>query len=64
MFHSRTMNYSINKLQERAVRLAYNDSSSFFSKLLQKDNSFPIHHQNIQKSPVKTYKVKHHKVRK
>ena len=58
------MNYRINKLQERAVRLAYNGSSSSFSKLLQKDNSFAIHHQNIQKPPIKTYKVKHHKVPK
>ena len=47
MVNSRTLNYSINKLQERALGLVYNDSCSSFSELVKKDNSFPIHRQNI-----------------
>ena len=49
MFHNRTLNNRINKLQERALRLVHNDNTSSFYELLQKDNSFTIHHRNIQK---------------
>ena len=44
--------------QERALHLVYNDSVSSFTELLQGDNSFTIHHQNIQKIVIKIYKVK------
>ena len=45
MFHNRTLNNKINKLQEkRVLRLIYNDSSCSFSELLEKDNYFTIHH--------------------
>ena len=41
------------------MRLVYNDSFSSFSELLQKDNSFTIHHQNIQELATEIYKLKH-----
>ena len=37
MFHNRTLNNRINKLQERALRLVHNDNTSSFYELLQKE---------------------------
>ena len=54
-----TLNNRINKLQERALRLVHNDNTSSFYELLQKDNSFTIHHRNIQKLALEMYRVKH-----
>ena len=59
MFHNLTLNNRINKLQERALRLVHNDNTSSFYELLQKDNSFTIHHRNIQKLALEMYRVKH-----
>ena len=59
MFHNRTLNNRINKLQERVLRLVYNDNTSSLYELLQEDNFFTIHHQNIQKLTLDMYKVKH-----
>ena len=59
MFRNRTRNNGINKLQERALRLVHNDNTSSFYELLQKDNSFTIHHRNIQKLALEMYRVKH-----
>ena len=59
MFDNRTLNNKINKLQERALRLVHNDNTSSFYELLQKDNSFTIHHRNIQKLALEMYRVKH-----
>ena len=64
MFHSRTSNNRINKIQERSLRLVCNDSSSSFRELIEKDNSFTIHHRNIQKLTVEIHKVKHHEAPK
>ena len=47
MFHNRTLNKRINKVQERALPLVHNDNTSSFYELIQKDNSFTIHHRNI-----------------
>ena len=55
MFHNRTLNNKINKLQERALPLFHNDNTSSFYELLQKDNSFTIHHRNIQKLALEMY---------
>ena len=46
--HSRRINNRINKLHERALKLAYNDKSSSFRELLEKDNSVTINKRNIQ----------------
>ena len=48
MFFSRTTNDKRNSLDERALRLVYDDYVSTFKELLEKDNSFTVHHYNIQ----------------
>ena len=48
MNDSRTLNKDINGLHKRALNLVYNDFSSSFSELLEKDNSVSIHHRNLQ----------------
>ena len=58
MFHSRTLNNRINRLHERALRLAYKDRKSSFEQLLNLDKSFTIHHRNLQKLAIEMYKVK------
>ena len=57
MFYSRTTNYKVNRLHERALRLVYNDYISSFEALLSKDESFTVHHQNIQNLAIEIYKV-------
>ena len=57
MFHSRELNNRINRLHERALRLVYKDSILTFEELLQKDNSFTIHHRNLQKLATEMYKT-------
>ena len=57
MFHGRQINIKINNLHERAVRVVYNDTTTSFQDLLIKDNSFTIHHQNIQSLAVEMYKA-------
>ena len=49
MFCSRKAN-KINKLDERALRIVYQDYILNFEELLglEKNNCFSIHHQNIQ----------------
>ena len=57
MFYSRTTNNKINKLHERALRLVYDDYVSTIEKLLEKDNSFTVHHYNTQALCIELYKV-------
>ena len=42
MFHGLKTNCKINRLQERALRLIYNDHISSFKELLSKDGTFTI----------------------
>ena len=55
---SRTMNNIINRLHERALRLVYTDTNLSFDEPLELDNSFNIHHRNLQKLAIEMYKVK------
>ena len=59
MFHSRKLNNKINFLQERCLRLIYNDKSSTFENLLKRNNSVCFHHRNLQFLAIELYKVKH-----
>ena len=56
MFCSRASNKKINRLHEKASRLVYDDYSSGFEMLLERDSSFTIHHQNIQSMLIEIYK--------
>ena len=59
MFHSRKLNSRIKKIQERALSLVYNDKSSNFQQLLDKDKSVTIHERNLQVLATELYKVQH-----
>ena len=58
MFHSRKVNSKRNKLQERSLRIIYNDYITSFEDLLKKDNSFKIRHKNIRSLAIELLKVK------
>ena len=58
MFHSRNFTNRINHIHEKALRLVYKDYTSTFDELLLKDNSFRIHHHNLQKLAIEIFKVK------
>ena len=47
MFHNGSLNNKINRLHERCLRIIYNDRSSNFEELLNKDNSVSIHYNNV-----------------
>ena len=60
MFHGRQINDKINKLHERVLRIVYNDTvTSFENLLIKEDQSFTIHHQNIQSLAIEIYKAVH-----
>ena len=58
MFCSRKMNNKINYIDERALRLVYENYTTHFKELLSRDNSVSIHHRNIQKVAIEMFKVK------
>ena len=57
MFHSRSLNNRINRLHERGLRMVYKNYNLSFDGLLRKDNSFCIHHRNLQKLATEMYKA-------
>ena len=56
MFHSRRLNNKINSMHERALRITY-DNASTFEELLNKDNSVSIHHRNLQVLATEMFKI-------
>ena len=48
IFHVRGVNNKINQLHECLLHIVYKDNNSSIKKLLKKDNSFTVHHRNIQ----------------
>ena len=48
MFCSRRLDNRINRIQERTLRIVYNDKSSSYHELLEKDSSVSIHCRNLQ----------------
>ena len=46
IFLSRTFNNKINRLQKKSIK--YSDFKANFDKILEKDGSFSIQHENIQ----------------
>ena len=57
MYCQRKSNNLINRIHERALRIAYNDYTSDFQLLLEKDDSVTIHHKNIQALVIEIYKT-------
>ena len=57
MFHGRILNNKINKLHEGALRLVYKNETLSFDELLDLDESFNIHHRNVQKLAIEIYKI-------
>ena len=55
MFHSRALNNKIKRLHERCLYIIYNDNTSSFTELLERDNSVSVHH--IQVLSKELYKV-------
>ena len=45
-------------MRQKALSLVYNDFSSSFSELLEKDKSVTIHHRNLQTLAYEIFKVK------
>ena len=58
MYHSRKLNNRINRIHERALRIAYHDQISSFDELLIKDNSITIHERNIRCLATEMFKTK------
>ena len=56
MMHNRGLNNEINHIHERALRIVYNDYSSTFENLLNKDKSVTMHQRNLQQLAI--FKVK------
>ena len=57
MYCQRKCNNLINRIHERALRIAYNDCVSDFKSLLEKDNSVTVHLRNIQALTLEIYKT-------
>ena len=59
IFHDRNVDNKINKIRERALRIAFKDASSNFEELLIKAASVTIHQRNLQLLTTEIYKTKH-----
>ena len=57
MFHIRRLNNKINSKYERGLRITYQDNTSIFQELLNKDNSVSMHHRNLQVLATEMFKI-------
>ena len=57
MYHNRKLNNRINKIQERALRLVYNDNTSNLNELLEIEKSVTVHERNLQVLVTEIYKI-------
>ena len=57
IFYSRTLNSKLNRLQEGALRIVYQDDNSPFEMLSNKENSVTIHQRNLQRLAIAMYKI-------
>ena len=57
MYCQRQSNTLINKIHERALRIAYNNYVCSFETLLEKDGSLSIHQRNIQSLAIEIFKT-------
>ena len=58
MFHSRHLNSKINRIHERALRIAYKDYDSSFNTLLENDGSVNIHVKHLRNLLIEMFKTK------
>ena len=58
MCHTRGLNNIINHLQERALRIVYQDKNSNFETFLKNENYVTIHVRNLDSLLTGVYKVK------
>ena len=58
MIHSRGLNNKINQMHDGALRIVYDDYSSTFEDLLNRDKSVTIHKRNLQQLGIDIFKVK------
>ena len=58
MYCQRQSNNLINKIHERALRIAYNDYVSSFETLLEREGSISIHQKNIETLATEIFKTK------
>ena len=57
MFHRRYLNNKINKIHERALRIAYKDYDSSFDVSLERDKAVTIHTKNLQTLMTEIFKT-------
>ena len=58
MFHGRRAISKISRIHERALRIVCKNNVLLFEELLELDESFKIHHGNIQSLAIELFKIK------
>ena len=56
MFHGKSVNNNINRIQTRSLRAVYNDFNSNNDQLMHKGNHVTVHQKNLRQLIVKVYK--------
>ena len=58
MLHGRGVKSKINHLHKRSLCIVYKESNNSIKNLLMKNNSFSVHHRNIQLLAIELFKFK------